>query len=85
MRTSKKIIASVLAACMLACTGRGFDGAGVLRLKDCVKIFDDAGADEFLKKYPEICPEFTKLYRERKAFVSSGESDPREVWYNHSH
>lgn len=78
-------VKQTLASCMLACAGRGFDGAGVLRLKDCVKIFDDADADEFLEKYPEICPEFTKLYRERKAFVSSGEIDPREVWYNHSH
>ena len=78
-------VKQTLASCMLACTGRGFDGAGVLRLKNCVKIFDDAGADEFLEKYPEICPEFTKLYRERKAFVNSGEIDSSEVWYNHSH
>lgn len=70
---------------MLACTGRGFDGAGVLQLKNCIKLFDDAGADEFLEKYPEICPEFAKLYRERKAFVNSGAIDPREVWYNRGH
>lgn len=72
-----------LAACLLGCTGRGFDGAGVLPLKACVKIFEDAGADEFVAKYPELCPEFTKLYQEKKAFVESGAIDEREAWYNH--
>lgn len=78
-------VKETLAACMLACTSRGFDGAGVLRLKDCIKLFDDAGADEFLEKYPAICPEFTELYRERKAFVNSGRIDSREDWFNHDH
>jgi len=72
-----------LTACLLGCTGRGFDGAGVLPLKACVKIFEDAGADEFVMKYPELCPEFTKLYQEKKAFVASGAIDEREAWYNH--
>ena len=72
-----------LAAYLLGCTGRGFDGAGVLPLKACVKIFEDAGADEFVAKYPELCPEFTKLYQEKKAFVESGAIDEREAWYNH--
>ena len=75
-------VKQTLAACMLACTARGFEGAGVLRLKDCIKIFDDAGADEFIEKYPEICPEFAKLYHEKKAFVNSGSVDSREVWFN---
>ena len=66
---------------MLACTGRCFDGAGIMKLKDCVKLFHDAGADEFLEKYPDLCPEFTDLYRERKAFVESGRVDPREAWF----
>ena len=77
-------VKKTLAACMLACTGRDFDGAGVLWLKDCINIFSDAGADEFLEKYPQICPEFRDLYREKKAFVKSGEVDPREAWYDHS-
>lgn len=76
-------VKQTLAACMLACTGRGFDGAGVLRLKDCIKLFEDADADVFLNKYPEMCPEFTKLYRERKSFVESGMVDHREAWYYH--
>ena len=74
-----------LAACMLACTGRGFDGAGVLRLKDCIKMFCDAGTDKFLEKYPDLCPAFTEMYHERKAFVSSGKTDPREAWFKHNH
>lgn len=78
-------VKETLAACMLACTGREFDGAGVLWLKDCIKLFCDAGADEFLRKYPELCPEFTKLYHEKKAFVESGNIDPREAWYYHGH
>lgn len=78
-------VKQTLAACMLACTGRGFDGAGVLSLKDCIKLFSEAGADAFLEKYPELCPEFTVLYREKKTFVESGHIDLREAWYNHGH
>lgn len=78
-------VKETLTACMLACTGRGFDGAGIMKLKDCVKLFRDAGADEFLEKYPDLCPEFTELYRERKAFVESGRVDPREAWFRHGH
>ena len=76
-----EIVQRTLKACMLGCTGRGFDGAGVLRLKDCIKIFRDAGADKFLEKYPDMCPEFTTLYHERKAFVDSGNVDIREFWH----
>ena len=78
-------VIQTLKGCMLGCTGREFDGAGALPLKDCIKLFESAGADEFLDKYPELCPEFTELYRERKAFVSSGRIDPREAWYHHGH
>ena len=38
---------------------------------------------KFLEKYPDLCPEFTKLYQDKKAFVESGMIDPREAWYNH--
>ena len=40
-----------LRSAMNACTGRDFDGAGVLSLAECIKIFKDAGAVEFLQKY----------------------------------
>lgn len=78
-------VKEALGACMLACTGRGFDGAGIMRLKECVKLFSNAGADDFLDKYPQLCPEFTALYRERKAFVENGRIDPHEVLFNHGH
>ena len=68
---SVETVKDTLAACLLGCTGRGFDGAGVLPIKDCIKIFEDAGTDEFVVKHPDICPEFTKLYQEKKALVES--------------
>lgn len=78
-------VKDTLIACMRACTGRGFDGAGIMQLKDCVKLFYDAGVDEFLNKYPQLCPEFTELYRERKDFLERGRIDPNESWFNHGH
>lgn len=74
-------VKQTLKACMLACTGRCFNGAGVFRIKDCIDLFRNAGADEFFEKYPEICPEFEKLYRGKEAFLNSGEVDPNEVWF----
>ena len=76
-------VKNTLSACLLGCTGRNFDGAGIFLLKDCIKLFEDAGASEFIEKHPDLCPEFTELYKERKAFVDSGKIDPSEAWYNH--
>lgn len=78
-------VKETLAACMLGCTGRGFDGAGILRLADCMRIFQEAGADEFLEKYPDMCPEFAELYNEKKIFLARGKNNPSEAWYNHNH
>ncbi len=78
------IVKSTLKQCLFGCTGRNFDGAGVMQIKDCIKIFEDAGADEFIEKYPDLCPEFTALYKEKKAFVASGKTDPSEMWHNHN-
>ena len=71
-------VKETLAACMLGCTGRGFDGAGVLHLKDSLQIFDNAGVVEFLGKYPKICPEFAALYFEKKAFIENNKPDSAE-------
>jgi len=76
-------VKQTLAACLLGCTAREFDGAGVLPMKECIRIFDEAGADEFIEKYPEMCPEFAKLYKEKKDFVESGRISQSEAWYNH--
>lgn len=74
-------VRNTLASFMLACTGREFEGGGVLRLSECLQIFEDAGVVEFIEKYPELCPEFNALYRERKAFLENGGADYRECWY----
>ena len=59
-------VRNTLASCMLACTGREFDGACVFRLADCIALFEEAGASKFLSKYPDICPEFSSLYQDSK-------------------
>jgi hypothetical protein len=73
---------NVLRLAMNGCMGRNFDGAGVLPLKKCVRIFERAGTVEFLEKYPNICPEFGELFTQKKAMVDRGERPMREVlWY----
>lgn len=72
-------VKETLAACMLGCTGRGFDGAGVRRIGECLSIFANAGVDEFLEKYPEICPVFTELYRKRKALLDDNKVFPNKL------
>lgn len=77
VETVKKTISSL----MLGSTGRNFDGAGALKLNECIKIFVDAGAEEFLQKYPELCPEFAHLFGDAKQFVDSGAISDRDSWY----
>ena len=74
-------VKKTIAALMLASTGRNFDGAGVMKLSDCIKLFVDAGAEDFLKKYPDLCPEFTRLFTQSKQFVDSGAISDSERWY----
>ena len=64
-------VRNTLAACMLACTGREFDGDGVFYLEDCIKLFEEAGAAEFIVKYPEICPDFANLFIKKKSLVEN--------------
>ena len=74
-------VRNTLTSCMLACTGRNFEGAGVLRLSECLRIFEDAGVIEFIEKYPDICPEFNSIYKERRTVLANGDLDTRERWY----
>lgn len=74
-------VKTTISALMLGCTGRNFEGAGVMKLNDCIKLFVDAGAEDFLKKYPNLCPEFTSLFCEAKQFVDSGAISDRDAWY----
>ena len=76
-------VRNTLTSCMLACTGRAFDGAGVFRLADCITLFEEVGASEFLAKYPDVCPDFAKLFIEKKTFVESGKTSHSEHWYDH--
>lgn len=62
-------VRSAIAGYMLGCTGRNFDGAGVFGLDECVKIFEDADAAEFLERYPNLCPDFGDLFRSASAAV----------------
>lgn len=66
---SVETVKSTLASLMLGCTGRNFDGAGVYKTTECIKMFEDAGTSEFIAKYPDICPEFTEMYREVKSQI----------------
>lgn len=76
-------VKATLSSLMLGCTGRDFDGAGVYKTAECVNLFAEAGASEFVKKYPDMCPEFTKLFLEKKEFVDSGKISVSEQWYMH--
>ena len=54
-----------LKACMMACTGRFFKGAGFDDLKgavETVRLFTDAGINLFLELHPDICEDFAFCY-----------------------
>lgn len=68
---SVETVRTTLASLMLGCTGRDFDGAGVYKTAECIKLFSDAGASEFIAKYPDMCPEFNELYLSRKGYLDS--------------
>ena len=57
----------LLKQALQACTGRNFRGHGYEAEEgfiDAMQIFETAHAEEFIKKYPRFCPDFTELYRE---------------------
>ena len=70
----------VLRNAMRMCTGRDFDGADVLTLKETIEIFTNAGAGEFLNLYPKICPKFHHLFLKKKTMVERGELSEGELW-----
>lgn len=48
-------------------TARGFSGHGseaLLGMIEALRIFAEAGTGTFEEQYPDICPEFTELYRD---------------------
>jgi len=72
---------TILRKCMYACTGRGFDGAGALKLKDCFNIFANAGAEEFLNLYPKFSFRFKILYFKTKEILETKDFDIYEWYY----
>lgn len=60
------------AACMLGSTGCGFMGHGyddILGLVRTMEVFAMADTMGFITRYPELCPEFTELYRETLSYI----------------
>ena len=76
-----EIFKQTLKSCMLGCTGRDFDGAGVVKIADTIKLFEEAGANEFVDRYPDFCSEFTELYLKKYESIKSGRKDMRNAWY----
>jgi gamma-glutamylcyclotransferase (GGCT)/AIG2-like uncharacterized protein YtfP len=57
---------------LLGATSRGFSGAGhdsLIGMIKCMDIFVSAQLHEFVEKYPEICPEFTREFKKAKSFL----------------
>jgi len=62
-----KMYERVFHGLLLGCTGRGFKGHGFDDLRgmiETLKIFTTADCEIFVEKYPEVCIEFTNLYKE---------------------
>ena len=58
---------SIIHGLLLGCTGRGFKGHGFddfRGLIETLKVFAEADCEGFISRYPEVCSEFTDLYRE---------------------
>ncbi len=61
-----------LSACMLGSTGCGFMGHGydgISGLVNTMEVFAMADTTGFITSYPELCPEFTELYRETLSYI----------------
>ena len=56
---------NILRGALLACTGRNFAGHGIKTLDgrlSAIRLFLNADIHFFIKKHPNICPHFTKLF-----------------------
>ena len=70
---------------LLGCTGRGFKGHGFDDLKGMIEtlgVFAQARTEEFIRKYPDICREFTQLYKRSIAELEKkrAEGKVRNEW-----
>lgn len=70
--TDGETLRRTLSACMLGSTGCGFMGHGyddILGLVGTMEVFAMADTMGFITRYPELCPEFTELYRETLSYI----------------
>lgn len=68
-----KKIREVLPRMMSSCTGRGFSGHGYSGLEGLIEtlgIFKYADVEGFLEKHPELCEDFSALYRSTLEMIS---------------
>ncbi len=57
---------------LLGATGRGFSGSGhdaVIGLLDALEIFTAAHLQEFVTRFPEICPTFTSIFLDVRSIL----------------
>lgn len=57
-----------ISAVLLGCTGRDFNGSGwdsEEGFLECMEIFEEGKAEEFVRYYYDICPAFSALYTVR--------------------
>lgn len=75
-------VRSTLAATLLGSTARGFAGHGyennIGRVR-AAKIFASAGTRQFIEKYPDLCPEFTELYKKTVEDIRTWVEDNKAV------
>ena len=60
-----KKLSEVLPKAMKGCMGREFGGSGYDFLKgqlETMELFAKSGVMDYVKKYPDTCPEFTELF-----------------------
>lgn len=71
---------TVLKPALHMCCARGLKGHGFDEFSGiytALKIFQKCSIIDFLKKYPEICPEFTEMFNEITFFLLMLESQER--------
>lgn len=78
-------VKTTLAAALQGCTARGFAGHGyennIGRVR-ALKIFSSAGTRQFIGKYPDLCPDFTRLYKKTVKYIKTWvkENNAVDAW-----
>ena len=64
---------AILADCMRGCTGLGFFGHGYENIQGLVETMDfftEAHVQDFIAKYPHVCPEFTACFKNAVTYLA---------------